>query len=137
MKLFLQKKYDSMNNSKLKQASIYLMGFSYILVGITHFAQADFFLKIMPPYLPFPLALVYLSGAIEISLGSLLMVKKYQTYAAWGLILLLIAVYPANIYLAFNEVPQKALEVSAFAASWVRLPMQFVMLAIAYWHTKE
>jgi len=123
--------------SKLKQASIYLMGFSYILVGIFHFVKADFFLNIMPPYLPFPLALVYLSGAIEILLGSLLMVKKYQTYAAWGLVLLLIAVYPANIYLAFNEAPQKALEVSAFAASWVRLPMQFVLLGIAYWHTKK
>lgn len=123
--------------SKLKQASIYLMGGSYILVGIFHFFKADFFLNIMPPYLPFPLTLVYLSGAIEILLGSLLMVKKYQTYAAWGLVLLLIAVYPANIYLAFNEAPQKALEVSAFAASWVRLPMQFVLLGIAYWHTKK
>lgn len=124
-------------SNKLKQASIYFMGCSYILVGIFHFLKADFFLNIMPPYLPFPLALVYLSGAIEIVLGSLLMLKKYQTYAAWGLILLLIAVYPANIYLAFNEVPQKALGVSAFAASWGRLPMQFVMLGIAYWHTKE
>ena len=88
-------------------------------------------------YLPFPLALVYLSGAIEILLGSLLMLKKYQSYAAWGLVLLLIAVYPANIYLAFNKAPQEALEVSAFAASWVRLPIQFVLMAIAYWHTKE
>lgn len=123
--------------SKLKQASIYLMGVSYILVGSLHFVKADFFLNIMPPYLPFPLALVYLSGAIEILLGSLLMVKKYQTYAAWGLVLLLIAVYPANIYLAFNEAPQEALQVSAFAASWVRLPMQFVLIGIAYWHTKK
>jgi uncharacterized membrane protein len=121
----------------LKQASIYLMGFSYILVGIVHFVKTDFFLTIVPPYLPFPLALVYLSGAIEIMLGSLLMVKKYQRYAAWGLVLLLIAVYPANIYLAFNEVPQEALEVSAFMASWVRLPIQFVLIGIAYWHTKE
>ena len=122
---------------KIKQASIYFMGISYILVGVSHFVNPDFFLSIMPPYLPFHLALVYLSGAIEILLGSLLMVKKYQSYAAWGLVLLLIAVYPANIYLAFNEAPQKALQVSAFAASWGRLPMQFVMLGIAYWHTKE
>lgn len=90
----------------------------------------------MPPYLPFHLELVYLSGLIEIVLGALLMVKKYQKFAAWGIIALLIAVYPANIYLAFNEAPQKALGVSQFAASWGRLPMQFVMLAIAYWHTK-
>jgi len=58
-------------------------------------------------------------------------------YAAWGLILLLIAVYPANIYLAFNEVPQKALEISAFAASWVRLPIQFIFLGLAYWHSRD
>lgn len=121
----------------LKKASIYLMGFLYILVGIVHFVKTDFFLTIMPPYLPFPLALVYLSGAIEIMLGSLLMVKKYQTYAAWGLVLLLIAVYPANIYLAFNEAPQEALKVSAFMASWVRLPIQFVLIGIAYWHTRS
>jgi len=126
-----------MNQNKLKKASIYLMGCNYVLVGILHFAKADFFMNIMPPYLPFPLQLVYLSGAAEILLGSLLMLKKYQTYAAWGLILLLIAVYPANIYLAFNETPQEALQVSAFAASWIRLPMQFVLLGIAYWHTKE
>lgn len=113
------------------------MGCSYVLVGILHFANTTLFLNIMPPYLPFHLELVYLSGATEILLGSLLMLKKYQTYAAWGLVLLLIAVYPANIYLAFNKVPQEALEVSAFAVSWVRLPIQFVLLGLAYWHTKE
>jgi uncharacterized membrane protein len=126
-----------MSNNKLKKASIYLMGCSYVLVGILHFANTTLFLNIMPPYLPFHLELVYLSGATEILLGSLLMLKKYQTYAAWGLVLLLIAVYPANIYLAFNKVPQEALEVSAFAVSWVRLPIQFVLLGLAYWHTKE
>lgn len=125
-----------MKQHKLKKASIYLMGCSYVLVGILHFVKADFFMNIMPPYLPFPLELVYLSGAAEIVLGSLLLFKKYQSYAAWGLVLLLIAVYPANIYLAFNTAPQEALQVSAFAASWVRLPMQFVLLGIAYWHTK-
>ena len=121
---------------KIKQASIYFMGFSYVAVGITHFANPDFFLKIMPPYLPFHLELVYLSGLIEIILGVSLMIKNYQTYAAWGLIALLIAVYPANIYLAFNEVPQQALGVSQLMAAWIRLPLQFVFLGIAYWHTK-
>ena len=123
--------------SKIKRASIYFMGFSYIIVGITHFTNADFFLKIMPPYLPFHLELVYLSGLIEIVLGTLLMLKKYQSLAAWGIIALLIAVYPANIYLAFNEIPQKAIGTSQFLASWVRLPLQFVFLGIAYWHTKK
>ncbi len=113
------------------------MGFSYIIIGILHFINLDFFLKIMPPYLPFHLELVYLSGFIEIVLGALLMLKRFQALAAWGLIALLIAVYPANIYLAFNEIPQEAIGVSSFAVSWVRLPLQFVFLGIAYWHTKE
>lgn len=113
------------------------MGISYIAVGITHFANPDFFMAIMPPYLPWHLELVYLSGFFEILLGGLLMIKKYQRLAAYGIILLLIAVYPANIYLAFNEAPQKALEISPFLASWVRLPIQFIFIAIAFWHTKN
>ena len=122
--------------SKIKLASIYLMSFSYIAVGINHFVNPDFFLNIMPPFLPLHLELVYLSGFFEILLGGMLLVKKLRFYAGWGLILLLIAVYPANIYLAFNEEPQKLLEISPFLASWVRLPLQFVFIGIAYWHTK-
>lgn len=124
-------------SKKLKIGSIYLIGSSYILAGIMHFLNPDFFLTIMPPYVPFHLALVYASGFIEILLGSLLMIRKYQVYAAWGIIALLIAVYPANIYLAFDETAQKALSVSPFIASWVRLPLQFVFIGIAYWHTKD
>ena len=64
------------------------------------------------------------------------MIEKYRKVAAWSLILLLIAVYPANIYLAYDENAQKALEISSFMASWVRLPLQFVFIGIAYWHSK-
>ena len=53
------------------------------------------------------------------------------------LILLLIAVYPANLYLAFYEEPQKLIGISAFAASWIRLPIQFIFLGLAYWHSKD
>ncbi len=116
--------------------SIYLMGISYIAVGITHFISTDFFLAIMPPYLPCHLELVYLSGFFEILLGGMLFFKRLRFYAGWGLIFLLIAVFPANIYLAFNEEPQKVLEASPFMVSWVRLPIQFVLIWIAYWHTK-
>jgi len=115
---------------------MYLMAVGMIYIGIVHFLDPDFFLKIMPPYLPWHLELVYISGFFEILLGILLLIKSYRTYAAWGLILLFLAVYPANIYLAFNESPQKALEISPFLASWVRLPIQFVLIALAYWYTK-
>ena len=62
---------------------------------------------------------------------------KYRKITAYGLIFLLIAVYPANIYLAISKEAQELINISSFAASWVRLPLQFVLIGIAYWHSKE
>ena len=120
----------------VKSVALYLSVIGYVYVGLLHFIQPDFFLKIMPPYLPYHLPLVYASGFIEITLGVCLLFKKLRFFAGWGLILLLIAVYPANIYLAFNETPQIALGIAPFMASWVRLPLQFVFIGLAYWFTK-
>ena len=120
----------------IKSIALHLSVAGYVYVGILHFIQPDFFLKIMPPYLPFHLPLVYVSGLIEIILGLCLLIKKLRFYVGWGLIILLLAVYPANIYLAFNETPQIALGISPFVASWVRLPLQFVFIGLAYWFTK-
>ena len=111
---------------------VVLMGLSYVWIGCQHFINPSFFLKIVPPYLPFHLELVYLSGGCEILFGLGLLFKKTRFYAAWGLVFLLIAVYPANIYLAFNELPQEAINISSFMASWVRLPIQFVLIWLAY-----
>lgn len=121
----------------VKSVALYLSVIGYVYVGLLHFIQPDFFLKIMPPYLPYHLPLVYASGFIEITLGFCLLFKKLRFFAGWGLILLLIAVYPANIYLAFNETPQIALGIAPFMASWVRLPLQFVFIGLAYWFTKS
>ena len=109
-----------------------IMGLGYIWVGISHFYNTDFFLKIMPPSFPFHLESVYLSGFFEIIFGMGIMIKFFRKYASWGLILLLIAVYPANIYLAFNEVAQNKIGISSFMASWVRLPIQFILIGLAY-----
>ena len=111
---------------------VVLMGLSYVWIGCQHFINPFFFFKIVPPYLPFHLELVYISGGFEILFGLGLLFKKTRFYASWGLVFLLIAVYPANIYLAFNEVPQKAIDISSFMASWVRLPIQFVLIGLAY-----
>ena len=70
----------------------------------------------MPDYLPYHLEAVYISGICEIVLGALLLIKKYRRIAGWGLILLLIAVFPANIYLAQNENAQHAIQISETAA---------------------
>ena len=125
------------NKITIKYISILVMAILYISAGIQHFIDPDWFVKIMPPFLPFHYEAVYISGFFEIILGGMLLFKNTRYIAAWGLIGLLLAVYPANIYLAFNSTPQEAIEISAFAASWVRLPIQFIFLGLAYWHTKN
>ena len=119
----------------INKISIYIMAYFYINVGVKHFTDSNWFLHIIPPYLiSVGLELVYISGVFEILLGILLLFSKYRKIAGYGIILLLIAVYPANIYLAFNEEPQKLIGISSFAASWIRLPIQFLLIAIAYYH---
>ena len=122
----------------IKYLSIFVMSFFYIYVGIKHFIDPNWFLHIIPPFLTcVGLELVYISGFFEIILGILLLYPQSRQIASYGLILLLIAVYPANLYLAFYEEPQKLIKISSFAASWVRLPIQFIFLGLAYWHSKD
>ena len=126
-----------LNMILLNRISLITMSFFYINVGVKHFIDPEWFLYIIPPYLTFiGLELVYISGVIEIALGLLLLFPKYRKISAYGIILLLIAVYPANIYLAFNKQPQELIGISSFAASWIRLPIQFILIGIAYYHSK-
>ena len=117
----------------LKLISIAIMGLFYISVGVNHFKDPYWFLQIVPPYLPYKIELVYISGFLEIVLGAMLLIPKTRVYAGWGLIMLLIAVYPANIYLA--QTNGAAMNTTPLIA-WGRLPFQFVFIGLAYWHTK-
>lgn len=103
-----------------------------MLAGLNHFIDHAFYLKIMPPYLPWHLLLVYLSGLLEIALGILLLIPKFTHIAAWGLIALLIAVFPANIHMAVNH--ELFPEYRAMTL-WLRLPLQVVLMAFSYWYT--
>ena len=105
----------------------------FIFAGINHFTNRNFFIAIVPPYLPRPAALVYISGAAEILLGALLLVRGTTRIAGWGLIALLIAVFPANLHMALN--PSRYPAISR-AALWIRLPLQGVLIALAYWYTR-
>ena len=109
------------------------MSILYIIIGVKHFTDPIFFLKIMPPYIPFHLELVYLSGAFEILFGFLLLVKKYRRLAGIGIVLLLIAVFPANIYLFQNP---EILNVEK-SKTLVRLFYQFPLILIAIWHSQK
>ena len=86
-----------------KLITILIMSIFYIGVGIAHFINPQKFLDIIPPIFPAPLFLVYVSGLFEVLLGSLLIIKRFRFYAGIGLILLLIAVFPANIYLYMDD----------------------------------
>ena len=117
----------------MKTFFLYLMALLYVSAGITHFVRPEFFLKIMPPWIPFHLAMVLLSGVCEIALGVLLLPAATRPWAAWGVIALLIAVYPANIQMAidFHREHHPQLWVAL-----VRLPLQFVLMGWAWLYTK-
>ena len=119
-----------------RDISIVVMSIFYIQIGIKHFTDPNWFMPIMPPYLPYHKGLIYISGSFEILFGFMLIFDRTRFIAGWGLILLLIAVYPANIYLAFNSEVQAKMNISHFLASWVRLPFQFVFIWIAYKHSR-
>ena len=85
--------------NKIKLLSIYIMSFFYIYIGVKHFLDLEYFLKIMPKYIPFHKSMIYISGFFEILFGIMIVLPKSRTLASWGLILLLIAVFPANIYI--------------------------------------
>ena len=119
--------------SKIKTLSIILMTLFYIMAGTNHFINPDWYVRIVPPILPFKTAIVYISGILEIILGTLLIFPKTRFIASWGLILLLVAVYPANIYVALTN--GEAMDITPLIA-WGRLPFQFVFIGLAYWHSK-
>ena len=106
-----------------------LVALSFIAVGILHFTHASIFVGIMPPYLPWHLELVWISGVFEILGGIGILIPQVRRFSSWGLLALLIAVFPANLHMAFNgvfiDVP---LPQSQFGL-WLRLPMQFVIAA--------
>lgn len=117
----------------LKQTLKYLLAAGFILAGINHFLNAAFYLKMMPPYLPAHLFLIRLSGVFEIGLGVLLLIPKFTRLAAWGLIALLAAVFPANIFMWMNA--ELFADFSPTALT-LRLPLQIVLIAWAYWFTR-
>jgi uncharacterized membrane protein len=115
---------------RLKRPLLYVMGLFYITAGVTHFLSPEWFRQIVPPMLPAPLALVYLSGVAEIVVGVGVLIPQTRHYAALGTVALLVAVYPANIYMAVADVMGSEL------VQWGRLPLQAVLVAWALWYTE-
>ena len=104
----------------------------FLGVGIHHFTGPELYLAIMPPYLPWHLELVYISGVFEILGGIGLVIPSLRRRAAWGLIALLIAVYPANIHMLVNEIYLPDMPKEPWLL-WVRMPLQFVLGLAVLW----
>ena len=117
----------------IKEISLYLMALLYMVAGINHFMNPRFYLKIIPPQLPFPDAINKLSGLCEIVFGILLLPIATRNVAAWLIILLLIAVFPANIYMAVKMWRKRS---PNLWIAIVRLPLQAVLVWWAYLMTQ-
>jgi uncharacterized membrane protein len=101
----------------------------YVAAGTWHFIKPGFYLKIMPPYILWHVQMVFLSGVFEILGGLGLVIPQTRRLAAWGLVALLIAVFPANIFMATNPIEAGAVSIAP-ALRWGRLPLQ---LLLAWW----
>lgn len=101
----------------------------YIAAGINHFVHPAFYLQIMPPYTPWHQALVIISGICEISFALLLLPVPTRKWGAWCVILLLVAIFPANIQMTINYARE---DNPGLWLSILRLPLQFLLIWWAY-----
>lgn len=120
----------------LKTVLRWLLTIVMVGAGANHFINPAPYLGMMPDVLPAHLALVYLSGVAEIAGGLGLILPATRKLAAWGLILLLLAVFPANVNMALNDLPLGDDPVPSWAL-WARLPLQLVFILWAWWFTRD
>lgn len=111
---------------------LYLMAAIYLLAGLNHFRVPRLYTRIIPPSFPAPKLLNYLSGAAEIVLAIGLCITALTHISAWGIIALLIAVFPANVHMLTN--PKASLGIPRWML-WLRLPLQVVLAYWAYLYT--
>ena len=125
--------------SWLKHPLLYVMGPLYVVAGVLHFLLPEWYVQIVPPVLPAPLLLVYLSGIAEVAVGVGVLVPRTRRYAAWALVGLLIAIFPANIYMATHGVVIDGAPGGGDPSAvvrWARLPLQAVLILWALWYTR-
>lgn len=113
----------------------WLLAFVMTVAGVMHFVAPRGYVKIMPKWMPAPEALVAISGLFEIAGGVGLLIPATQRIAAWGLIALFVAVFPANVNMAVNRISLGKKPVPAWVL-WARLPLQAVFIAWAWLFTR-
>ena len=124
---------------RVKRPLLYVLGPLYVVAGVLHFVVPELYVQIIPPVFPAALALVYLSGLAEIAVGIGLLIPRTRRHAAWATVALLVAIFPANIYMATHGVVIEGMpgggDPSALVR-WGRLPLQGVLILWAYWYTR-
>jgi uncharacterized membrane protein len=118
----------------MKNLLLWLMTTLYIVAGLNHFVHPEFYLKIMPAFMPYPLAMVYVSGLCEVLFALLLIPLSTRRLAAWLIILLLIAIFPANLNMTYDywQRHDRHLWITI-----VRLPLQLVLIWWAWQYTRK
>ncbi|GAB4040196.1 DoxX family protein [Spirosoma jeollabukense] len=115
----------------MNNLSLYIQALVYVAAGLNHFISPKMYLAIMPPYVPAHQLMVTLSGIAEIVLGVGLLFPATRSLSAWGLVLLLIAVFPANVYMATAD----QFQTISGIIRWGRLPLQGILIWWAYRYT--
>ena len=103
-----------------------------INAGVQHFLKAEFYLPFVPSFLPFTMAIIYISGVVEILLGAALIIPKYSKMGALGLMLLMILFLPIHVMDVFSDTPA----MGSLQAAIIRLIVQFIFIAIP-WKMKD
>lgn len=111
----------------IRTIAIVLLAIFFIAAGLLHFVKSGMYARIIPAGLPAPLSLVYVSGACEILGGIGALIPQLRRLAGYGLIALLVAVFPANISMALH--PATFSDMASPAALYWRLPLQLVFIA--------
>lgn len=117
---------------RVKLLLCWVFAIFFFAAGVLHFVQDDSFAAIVPPILPFPKAIVWMTGGIELVLAVGLTSAKYRKAAGMWLAPYLLAVLPANIYMAINNMPLGEVLVSPLTL-WGRVALQFPLIAVILW----
>jgi uncharacterized membrane protein len=131
---------EAVRHSRGYYAGLIVMAIFYIGAGINHFANTPKYLAIMPPYIPWPLGMVYLTGVAEIlgGIGVLIpnqfVFQRTRAAAAWGLVALLLAILPVHINMCLH--PDQFASIPLWAI-WLRLPLQLPLIAWAWIYTRQ
>jgi uncharacterized membrane protein len=120
--------------STAQSIALMLAAAFYVGAGTLHFTKPEPYLRLMPPYIPWHEAMVQVSGIFEILGGLGLLVPWTRRAAAWGLVALLVAVFPANLYMATNPIEAGAASIAP-AIRWGRLPLQPLLIWWVLWCT--